>query len=82
MCRGIIFLLDEKDSVSEYMSVGLTRFRAFVEEREEEDKRMLLQLPRPQAIEFAHSVNHFKAALGQFLASESRNGVSNRVLGL
>ncbi|VDL16894.1 unnamed protein product [Hymenolepis diminuta] len=75
MCRGIIFLLDEKDSVSEYMNVGLTRFRAFVEEREEEDKRMLLQLPRPQAIEFAHSVNHFKAALGQFLASESRNGV-------
>lgn len=73
--RGLIFLLDSKDSVSDYMDVGLTRFRAFVEEREKEDKRMLLQLPRPQAIEFAHSVNNFKAALGQFLATESRNGV-------
>lgn len=80
--RGIDFLLDVKDSMSEYLQVGSTRFKEYVEESKEENRRMLMQLPRPQAIELAHSLRSFKKSLADFLEEESKKGVGITITAL
>ncbi|KAM7534987.1 hypothetical protein Aperf_G00000091895 [Anoplocephala perfoliata] len=73
--RDIDFLLDQKDKISEYMDVGLKRYVDLRDEQERAMERVLRDMPRPAAIEFAHNLVHFRESLAEFLLKESSKGV-------